>query len=592
LRLRLVAPLMCLISFLASLAPASAAPAGPQLQALAREMTFMWAKEHPLYATSLGLSEEDGELDVPSPATRARDLAQTRVWRKRLAGISLEGATLTERDDARLLAAQLTRRERGFTFYRTDEKDYSAPARDIVGTLFDQFEHLPIPGRNGATDADLALAWDHIISRLGKAPAYIAGAQRLVATPGKLFGTVGAEQLAGSPDFINGALTAAAKQQLSPAKLATFATRRDALLETIKGTVAYIKANAPTWPNNFAIGRAGYDALLRDEELLPFKTDDIIRMGYDEIAHGWAEQAWLQQDATIAKTPLGAASGGGLAPTGDALVGYYRDRLADLTTFIATHQVVAIPAWLGTVQVVETPKFLQPVTPGASMNPPRLFGKEVDGFYYITPVKSFEEAAKSLDLYEDFDRDRILSTAGHEVMPGHYLQLSIARRHPDFVRRIQGSSFFAEGWAYYGEEMLTRLGLYGDGLDGPLDVAAWERIRGARAIVDAELAGGGWSFERAAEFFAAQTGVTKEEGRAAVTDIALSPGEVVSYTVGRFQIEQLLAEYIRRTGDKGSLFDFHTRLMCYGTTPLAAVAPELLADLSKPLDEVRKSADY
>jgi len=32
--------------------------------------------------------------------------------------------------------------------------------------------------------------------------------------------------------------------------------------------------------------------------------------------------------------------------------------------------------------------------------------------------------------------------------------------------------------------------------------------------------------------------------------------------------------------------------MCYGTTPFAVVAPELLADLSKPLAEVRAAADY
>ena len=40
-------------------------------------------------------------------------------------------------------------------------------------------------------------------------------------------------------------------------------------------------------------------------------------------------------------------------------------------------------------------------------------------------------------MNEDFDRDRIRATAGHEAMPGHFLQLSIARRHPDLIRRLQ-----------------------------------------------------------------------------------------------------------------------------------------------------------
>jgi hypothetical protein len=32
--------------------------------------------------------------------------------------------------------------------------------------------------------------------------------------------------------------------------------------------------------------------------------------------------------------------------------------------------------------------------------------------------------------------------------------------------------------------------------------------------------------------------------------------------------------------------------MCYGTTPFAVVAPELLADLTKSVAEVRAAANY
>jgi len=62
--------------------------------------------------------------------------------------------------------------------------------------------------------------------------------------------------------------------------------------------------------------------------------------------------------------------------------------------------------------------------------------------------------------------------------------------------------------------------------------------------------------------------------------------------VGRLQLENLLAEYWRRMGSRASLLDFHTRLLSYGTTPFAIVAPELLADLDKPLSAVRASARY
>jgi uncharacterized protein (DUF885 family) len=235
---------------------------------------------------------------------------------------------------------------------------------------------------------------------------------------------------------------------------------------------------------------------------------------------------------------------------------------------------------------------MQPVSPGASMIPPRLFAAAGTGYYFITPPVSLEEAAAKLDINEDFDRDRILSTAAHEAMPGHFLQLSIARRHPDFVRRIQDSTAFAEGWAFYGEAMFVRLGLFGDHLDGPLHAARWERVRGARVIADVRLAAGEWSLAQAAEFYATQTTFSPAAATAAIAGIATGPGYVTGYAAGRLQIDQLLGEYWQKMGGRGSLHDFHDRLLSYGTTPLAIVGPELLADLDKPVSAVRAAANY
>ncbi len=582
---RLFCTFACALMLVASAQSSAATPASDSLTALAKEMTFTWARLHPMTATELGIAGYDAQLETPSVAGRARDRALIVGWLRRLGSIAPSARTLVDRDDAVLLRAQLTRQLRYLTVYRTDEKDYSAPAQAIVNVIFTQFQHLPIGSGRDA-------AWNDIVARMQLAPAYITAGQALVSHPGHLFGIVGAQQLAGAPEFFTAALTDAAKAQLPASKFTEFAAARDRLVSSLQQSKAYIDRHVSAWPENYEIGQRAYNAMLRDEQLLPFKADDVVRMGYDELAHGWAEQAWLESLAASRRTTLGAASGGGLAPSGAALIPYYRDRIAELRAFVTNHDIVTVPNWLGEVQVVETPKFLQPVQPGASMQSPRLFSQETSGFYFITPPKSFAEAAQRLDLYEDFDRDRILSTAAHEAMPGHFMQLSIAKRHPDFVRRIQDSGVFAEGWAYYGEEMFVRLGLYGEDLDGRLDVAQWERIRGARAIVDAKLASGQWSYRQAADFFARETGAQQGQADAAVAGIALGPGYVISYTVGRLQLENLLTEYRRRVGAGSSLHDFHDRLLSYGTTPFAVVSAELLADLGKPASEVRAEANY
>ena len=586
---------LLLLGLVASCAsPARAAPptTTERLQTLAQSITFGWAKAHPLTATFLGLSDEDGQLDTPSEAQNARDIAMIRGWQSELASIPLNGASLKDVDDTKLLRAQLVGYERQYLTYKTYEKDPSAPSLAIVGAIYTQFLHLPIAGTAGATKTDVAAAWQKIIDRLAGAPAYIAAANALVTHPGHLYGVTGAEQLAGAPSFLGGPLTDAAKEQLPADRFAAFGQARDATLAAIEQTKKYIDAHAASWPENYAIGRAAYDAMLRDEQLLPFNSVDIERMARDELAHGWTVQCWVEELAAERGTPIGPETGGGLAPGGAGLINYYRARIAQLREFVSQHHILDVPAWLGEMVIVETPKFLQPVSPGASMFSPLLFSKGTTGFYFITPPTSLAEAAKNLDANQDFDRDRILSTAAHEAMPGHFLQLSIARRHPDFVRKIQDSGEFSEGWAFYGEELFVQLGLYGDDLDARYYVAQWERVRGARAVVDPELASGAWSVDQAIQFFAHETGFSLAQAKAAVAGIALGPGYVIAYTAGRAELEALLSDYWAKAGADASLRDFHDRLLCYGSTPLSVVGPELLADLSKPLAEVQARAGY
>ena len=569
-------------------------PTAARLTRLAEDFIAQTAADDPIAASSLGLREFDGRLALPTETARAARIARLQGWKAELETIAREagsGATLAEAGDVRLLRADFDSRLNELVVRQGDRKDYAGPALRIVQAIFDQFLHLPIVGREGATEVDVDQAWDDIVARLEQAPATIVAGQRLVTQPGRLFATVGSRQLGGAPDFLGDALSAAATTQVArrPAVLARFVAGRDATLAETKAT---LDARAASWPENHVIGKAAYEQMLRDEMLLPFDSADLERIANDELAHGWAEEAWLQALSVHRKMPFGPVSGGGMAPVGPALVGYYRDRIAELTVFIKELDVVTVPAWLGSMEIVETPAFLQPVSPGASMYSPRLFAKSSTGYYFITPPRSLEDAAKRLDMNEDFDRDRIWSTAAHEAMPGHFLQLSIARRHPDFVRRIQHDSALAEGWAFYGEEMFVRLGLYGDGLDARLFTARWERVRGARAIVDPKLASGEWSVAQAVDFFEAQSGFTRAASEAAVNGIALGPGYVISYTVGRLQLETLLGEYLRRSGARGSLRDFHDRLLSYGSIPFAVLGPELLADLDKPGSAVRAAANY
>ena len=168
------------------------------LTRLAQDMVYTNARIYPLQATALGLAGHDGELDTPGEAQRAAQIERLKAWQQQLAalsaGMSAE-TSLVDRDDARLLGAQLARQLNELLVNQTDRKDYGGGANEIVGAVFVQFQHLPVVGQGGATGADQQQAWADITSRLARAPAYIAAAQALVTMPCHLFGAIAVQQL-------------------------------------------------------------------------------------------------------------------------------------------------------------------------------------------------------------------------------------------------------------------------------------------------------------------------------------------------------------------------------------------------------------
>jgi hypothetical protein len=194
------------------------ATAHERLVALAQDMVYTSAGLYPLQATALGIPGHDGDLETPSEGYRAGFIERLNKWQRELREITTEfdsATSLVDRDDAKLLSAQLDAQLNSLLIYQFDRKDYSAPGNNVVQALFTQFQHLPVVGRDGATSASLRKAWSDIISRLSKTPAYLMAAQHLVTTPGHLFGEVGSKQLAGAPEFLKGALSDAAKNQLA-----------------------------------------------------------------------------------------------------------------------------------------------------------------------------------------------------------------------------------------------------------------------------------------------------------------------------------------------------------------------------------------
>ena len=272
------------------------------------------------------------------------------------------------------------------------------------------------------------------------------------------------------------------------------------------------------------------------------------------------------------RSPSARRAAAAWRPTAPALIGYYRDRIAELRAFVVAHDVVTVPDWLGAMRssrrrssCSRSRRARRCARRGSSQVDHRLL------LHHAADVA--RRAAARLDMNQDFDRDRICRRRRTRRCP----VISCSCRSPGAIRiscaRSRTARVFAEGWAFYGEEMFVRLGLYGDDLDGRLFTARWERVRGARAIVDPKLARGEWTVEQAIDFYARNRASRAPPPKLPSPASRSDPGYVISYTVGRLQLEDAARRVHARMAEHGSLHDFHDRLLSYGTAPFAFSAP-------------------
>jgi uncharacterized protein (DUF885 family) len=572
---RILAALAATLIGLAPLrAPAASSPSA-QIAALQLQGVNDFLAASPEVATFLGDYSHDGDWSDPTPAGIAHFKQILSTFEQKIDAIDMSGATLQDRNDITLMRAFVVSQRRTIAD-REAGKDPSGAPLTVLGVVFTMMLHKD--------EQDPSVWWGHLISRMEKAPAWMAAQRAQITHPGKLQAEVALKQLAMAPALFTYILTPMA-DGLPADQKANFLKARDALVAAITQWNKWMSDNAASWPINYAMGADAYNAMLRNELLLPYDADQIAAIGRKTL-DGAIEQEREIKAAAKAKgvnlsNPVqAAANGGGMTPTTkDAQFAFFQAQLDTLRAFIARKRIVTIPAYVGRMKIVETPPFLQPILPGPSMNPPPILSKQVDGVYFVPPPDpQMAKAAANGAIFEDFDRDRVLMTSGHEGFPGHFLQLSIAKHSADPVRRFSFDSVFAEGWAFYEEALLERDGLYGGDLDGRYAVAQFERLRGARAIVDTKLATGAWSFDQAVKWFTANAGVDATTARGEVSRFAIGPGQAFDYAVGKTQIEALLAEYKTKKGSAFDLQAFHDDLLSHGTVPVSIIASEMLAE--------------
>jgi uncharacterized protein (DUF885 family) len=164
----------------------------------------------------------------------------------------------------------------------------------------------------------------------------------------------------------------------------------------------------------------------------------------------------------------------------------------------------------------------------------------------------------------------------HETMPGHHLQVGLARELqgvPEF-RRAVSVTVFSEGWALYAESLGREIGTVYREPSTRFGQLASEKFRAVRLVVDTGIHAFGWSRDRAREYFALHV---PGQSIAEIDRYISWPGQALAYKLGELKITELRRRAQQGLGTRFDIRDFHDAVLRHGPLPLDILEEQIEA---------------
>jgi uncharacterized protein (DUF885 family) len=508
---------------------------------------------YPVSASDQGKHTRDAILtDYRMPAVRQRR-EHVATLLARVKSIRTDGWSKDDRIDKLLFEAQL---EGAAFFPRVMHSEESDPQVYVGESSTSVFSLIKKDYAPKSTRAMAAAA------RLERVPAMLRLARTNLTQPVKLYAQLAIESARHGDDLYTTSLMTLA-DSLDDARRARLVRARDAAVTALHEFADWLEARTKAMPDWRPMGETQYNYLLHRVLLLPFDARDVAMLGEVELARYRALEAMLKDPTYASPDPARATR----IPRDQAdFLAAYEARLNEITDFLTANRLVTIPSYIGQFQIRQLPEAFKPTSPGGFMNPPGIYDADPTGFYFIPTYNP-----KSGNFYIRAAIEDPRPILGHEGIPGHFLQLSIANHLSDEIRRQHSDNTFVEGWALYGEEMLMREGMYPDQSPSQGQVLRLSRYRAARIGVDVNLQTGRWPFERAVQYFMEGGGLDREAATGEAAGAASSPSQKIGYMVGKWQIMRLLGRYRDAQGASFRLGAFHDQLISYGSLPLSVI---------------------
>jgi uncharacterized protein (DUF885 family) len=148
------------------------------------------------------------------------------------------------------------------------------------------------------------------------------------------------------------------------------------------------------------------------------------------------------------------------------------------------------------------------------------------------------------------------TTAYHEGVPGHHLQVALALERKG-VPTFQTSAWYSaygEGWALYAERLAKEMGFFAS--------------PAVRLVVDTGIHAKGWTEEQAVSYMLENTSISEATARSETRRYFVWPGQATSYKIGMLRILQLREQAENALGERFDIREFHDVALGSGALPL------------------------
>jgi uncharacterized protein (DUF885 family) len=528
----------------------------------------------PVQGTAAGFHQYDTQLPDGARAEIQAQIAALKQFESQVQRFDPGGLSPSVAADRELVLAQIRGSLLSLESIRQWEKNPDIYSSGVTNAIF------VIMSRSFAPPAERLKS---VIARERLIPRVFQAARQNLSNPPRISTEVALEQLPGIVSFFHDDVPAAFKQVTDQALLADFQKTNQGVIDALNSYQQYLKTDLlPRSHGDFRIGAENYRKKLLYDEMVDLPLDRLLQVGTDNLRLNQAEFKRVAAQIDPKRTPeqiLQELEND--HPTGDKLLQSFRDVLGDLRDFVVSKHIVSIPSPVQPI-VEETPPFARALTT-ASMDTPGPYETVAKEAYFNVTLPEASWPQKQVEEYlQGFNRGTIVSTAVHEVYPGHYTQFLWIKNAPTKVRKLIGCSSNAEGWAHYSEQMMLDEG-YGKG-DPKLRLGQLQDalLRNARYIAGIQMHTGEMTVEQAVEFFVKEgyqvRPVAEKEAKRGTSD----PTYLV-YTLGKLQILKLREDYKKMKGGKLTVQEFHDAFMAQGYPPIKIVRRALLGNDSPVL---------